>query len=292
MDMRWSIPTVFSFIIVSVLILILHPTNGSEDEPGSYFIHPEEPQKGEMTTIQILVVNDSSSPVMGVRLSISGKFYYSFVILNNGSNQTHSIDIYMTEVKFGESGDHVVTEQHLVGSEWSDIRSFNVTIYKEKAENDKILGLPDWYCSIGVLILTITLIFITWAYFRGRRIQKSRIVEAPGQIKCSDCGRSLAGTEEHCPYCGVELTGEEYLCGKCGKMVGPSDERCGACGSRLGSRKEIITKDVGSRRSPKRKNGKISKSLVSDSLKNTCDGCGTVLLRSELTCPICGKLNR
>ncbi len=292
MDMRLFIPTVFSLILVSILILIVHPAIGTEVEQGPYFIHPEEPIRGKMTTIQVLVVNDSSSPVMGVRLSISGKFFHSFLILTNGSNQTHSIDIYMTEVKFGESGDILVTEQHLVGSHWSDVRSFNVTVKQEKAVNDKIFGLPDWYCSIGVLILTLTLIFITWAYFKGRRIQKNRKVDAPGQIKCSDCGRSLKGTEENCPYCGVELTGEEYLCGKCGKIVGPSDERCEACGSRLGSGKEIITPNVRSQRTIKKNKRPTSNSPVSDSMKRTCDGCGTVLLRSELTCPICGRLNR
>jgi RNA polymerase subunit RPABC4/transcription elongation factor Spt4 len=266
------------------MIILLSPTvSGQHATNDDIHLSPEEPVKGESTIIELFVVNDTSGPVEGVRLIKNEKIYQCRKILNYNVSENVSFEVYRTEIVFSSQGFMILKEQHLINSVWIDIRTINVSVISRDDEKDGIFGLPDWYCSIAVVFLTIIAIFLTWAYFKGRRIRKEVLHdEEKTHFRCSDCGRPLKSDDEVCPWCGVSIIGEEYVCGKCNSGVGRNDRICGTCGANL---KLEIKHPVERKRS--RDMGR--KTPIDDSLKRKCSYCGTVLIEKEKECPVCGK---
>ena len=258
-------------------------------EGRQFSIEPEKPVEDETIKISFLVMNNSMDPVFKIRLSFHNESFNAFPTLETEVNKTTTVILFTSYIKIGKTGEVILSEEHFDGSVWIEVGSFNITIEKKEKEDKNFLGLPDWYCSVGVILLTIGALFLTWSYFKGRKMQKREVLEYDQGFKCSDCGRPLKEEEDKCPWCGVEITGEEYICGKCKKIVKSDDRECPYCGAPL-----LLESDIppprGSLPGSKKMGDKKSRTIeIPDKGKKKCSNCGTVLLRSEKKCPICGK---
>jgi hypothetical protein len=103
-----------------------------------------------------------------------------------------------------------------------------------RAEGETILGLPRWYCALSVVIFTIFIMFLTFAYFKGRSIHRER---SSDNVKtrefCSSCGSPLSPEDTACPSCRKELKGRVEVCGMCRSAVPSGSPRCPSCGTHL-----------------------------------------------------------
>jgi RNA polymerase subunit RPABC4/transcription elongation factor Spt4 len=261
-------------------------------EEGRYLMEPEDPFEGESVTISFLVMNNSLNRVYGARLSSGNRYFNASAYLTEEINDTATMILFSCVINLEESGEAELIEEHYDGYDWTFAGSFNITVKDKETESGNFLGLPDWYCSVGVIILTLGALFLTWSYFKGRRMRKSDRMGDKEIFKCSDCGRPLKGDEDACPWCGVEITGEEYICGKCRKSVGPDDRSCPHCGASLVTDSRDVSRE---RKSSNPGSDKKSRSRTTDIpkySKKKCGSCGTVLLKSESKCPVCGKEDR
>lgn len=277
-------------VVLALSITLFHSTSGyTRDER---IIEPEDPVEDESITIRFLVLNETPYPVFGARLSSGEKNFTADPSLIETINESANVILFACHLRFEEPGQKELIEEYYDGQDWYEAGSFNITVKKKEAGGGNFLDLPDWYCSVGVILLTLGALFLTWSYFKGRRMQKKPDMEDNEMFKCSDCGRPLKGNEDACPWCGVEITGEEYICGKCKKGVGPDDSRCPHCGASL-----ITDSGGGSsgKKSTANRSSKKNRTRTTDipqESKKKCRNCGTVLLKSESKCPVCGKEDR
>lgn len=118
---------------------------------------------------------------------------------------------------------------------------YNITVKEDKPDHQggTILGLPRWYCALSVVFLTVLLIFITFAYFKGRTLQRAKMAH-DGQTYefCSSCGTRTFPQGKVCPSCKKDLIDSIEVCGKCRSKVPKGSSTCPSCGVRLAAHSE------------------------------------------------------
>ncbi|MBN1540302.1 MAG: zinc ribbon domain-containing protein, partial [Candidatus Thermoplasmatota archaeon] len=153
--------------------------------------------------------------------------------------------------------------------------------------DDTIFGLPKTYFAISVVFITVIVIFLTWSYFKGRRMQKKMKEEAENSnMVCSACGAPLSIDDKRCPGCHAEIEEEEHICGACKKAISEKDTVCPHCGVRL---KNEIVDDKGREQGKKDPDLEKIGTKVDMTGKKRCGKCGAVYLEKEGSCPECGK---
>jgi hypothetical protein len=276
-------------VTISALLFIglAQPASGEHLPSWSIDFPENEITVEEDVKFTLLVINNSESPVYGLRLVVDDNHFSAENLIQTTINDSSRAQLYEISISFVEEGNISLQVEFFNGTDWSELGNVNISVERE---NDHGSGKPDLnICAIIVIIGTIISMFLTWAYFQGRKIQKERSGSSSGDFKCSECGKNIGMTDTKCPWCGVEITGDEYLCGKCGHPVDEGDRKCSRCGADLAPSFQIRGQiqhgeSIKNRISRKRKNTSLK-----ESQKTICGECGTVLVASERTCPICGK---
>ncbi len=201
-----------------------------------------------------------------------GVLYKTTIKLDKGGSQTFEIMAYSPEGNITSSG------------------ILNMTVLdNDDDKEDTILGMPRSYCSISIIFITLMIIFLTYSYFKGRRMQKGlETVSGASKVACSDCGKPIDPADEKCPHCGAEFEEEEHLCGKCGKVISKDDEKCPHCGTQLKTFKPA-SPERGRKKDPDL--DKLKKGKVDMKGKIKCGDCKAVYLKKEGKCPECGSRN-
>jgi len=156
-----------------------------------------------------------------------------------------------------------------------------------REEVDTILGLPKTYCAISVIFITLIIIFLTWSYFKGKKMQKELEHDTgASKMACSACGAGISIEDEKCPKCGAVFEEEEHICGNCGKIISENDTKCSKCGTKLKVPEDIPKEQNRSKIEPDLK--KLKKK-IDMSGKVNCISCNTIFLEKEGKCPQCNK---
>ncbi|MGA1792636.1 MAG: zinc ribbon domain-containing protein [Thermoplasmatota archaeon] len=283
----------YAHIFLTVILLVFLPAvtvaNGDVQLMGDHFI-PLDPEEGDTVTFFVLVLDENDTGVRSVDLDIDGKKHVMEPYFGPLDDPTSKGTIYFCQVTMEESGTFNTTYIALLSNDTAIFNEGHQIFINGSAGNeaDTILGLPKTYCAISVLFITFIVIFLTWSYFKGRRMQKE--VEAStgsSKIACSACGAPISMDDEKCPKCGAEFEEEEHICGNCGAVISEKDQRCRKCGVKLKGPdpdKEPVKK--------KKKEDPDLKKLgrkVDMTGKVKCRKCGTVYLKKEGSCPECSE---
>lgn len=277
---KWFLP-----ILLILFALTWLPCDISAIPIGGIHWHPQNPVEGDEITIFAVVDYQEDGDDPRIRMIYDEKPKNMMPINKTDTGDSEEI-IYSTTISVRKAKEiNITIESHENGSwvkRWEG--SIKISEKEESNEHDDLLGLPRWWCAISVIFATIVLIFLTWSYFRGKRIQKRYIEETGASgIICSECGKPIQKDSVKCPYCGADLVEEEYICGKCGSPLSKDIEKCPECGAHLSEIKRE-NGEVDLKTTPK-KSGKRSRSVAK---KVTCNKCGCVYMKSEGKCPECG----
>jgi rubrerythrin len=278
-------------LILSGLLAILLPVSASAEvtifEP--YWM-PQEPEAGSEFTILAVVKDTNGTGPLWVRVEFeNGTFEMMPAIQDPESDRWKDGVLHRASATLDKGGDHVF--QVIAYSNDGNISSsgmLNLTVIgKEDEKEDTILGMPRAYCSISIIFITLMIIFLTYSYFKGRRMQKGlEAVSGASKVACSDCGKPIDPMDEKCPHCGAEFEEEEHLCGKCGKVISKDDAKCPHCGTPLKTFKPT-SPERGKKKDPDLE--KLKKGEVDMKGKIRCGNCGAVYLKKEGSCPECSS---
>lgn len=274
--------TILTIVLFLTFLFLIRSVDAEMSHPHWT---PEEVAVGRDVTVFVTISHGGNETLKAARLNITGVHLTMIEIDDDGSGSK----LYSADLEFNSNGTKLIIVEADLDGKWVVQGSFVIDVMKGSDEGGErtILGLPSWYCSITVIILTVIVIFLTWAYFRGRAMVKAKEsgAENGAGVVCSSCGKPVGMSETYCPWCGVSLDEDEYLCGKCDKAVGRDDKVCENCGANLVS--------IGDRRTPlteKPKGPSLEEKMkIDNSNKRECDNCGTVLMNDEKICPVCGN---
>ena len=279
-------------IAISVIIsMIFIPSAINGLEVKGVHCYPPEPTTEEEVILFALLEGGENGFPPSLRMNLSSNYTSMEPENEMGSDQGNGT-IYKAEFVPKIPGDNNITIEILMNDSWVEI--WSGSIYIEESENkgssDDIFGLPRWWCAASVLFATILLIFLTWSYFKGKKLQKNNIEKTGAlRIYCSECGKPISNDSEECPHCGSSLKGEEYICGKCKSPVSGDEKLCKVCGTKLtsivnySSNGNRVIKSIDSKR-PKREDRELKEKI-------TCKKCDCVYMGSEKSCPECGTKN-
>jgi RNA polymerase subunit RPABC4/transcription elongation factor Spt4 len=281
----------FLLTIFLLVFLTIETTSGSIS--GPHWI-PEAPVEGEEITIFVPLTFEDTENITGAKLL----FDDLNLTLNryNGTSTKNDTILYSCSFVPEENGTYLISVLISYNGEWNNEGSFPITILNDddddnSREDDTIFGLPKWYCSISVLLMTVVVIFLTWSYFKGKSIQRSREMTTGAiSIECSECGKPVDKDERFCRWCGSELESEEFVCGKCGQTVDGKSKTCPHCGTSLLSARSIQVGDRKHEVNERIVNRPSRKERRNIQGKWECAGCGAVLMENEIRCPVCGKV--
>lgn len=280
------------YLLITTMILVLFfisiPANGSIIIFGSH-ISPSYPEVGEEIELFITVRDPENIGISSVECTIDD----SNITMNTDRFQDQE-DMNWTEgVLFRctwevEGGDHNITYNIIDNNgNITFLGPIPLLIQEdEKDEEDTIFGLPKTYFAVSVIFITLIIIFLTWSYFKGRRMQKE--VEAStgaSNITCSACGVNISVNDEKCPKCGAVFDEEEHVCGNCGKVISEMDTKCPECGSKLRSSSGTIKSSSSERKDLDLK--KLNRKEINMTGKIKCSECGSVYMKKEKRCPEC-----
>jgi len=277
----------FTVALIMVLVPAVSAVEGKVQLIGDHFV-PLEPEKGDAVEFFVLVLDDNGTGVDTVDLDLGGSKHTMKTYLDPQDDVSPYGMLYHCEVLFEEGGTYNTTyNAHLSNGTTITIKGHPLFINSSTEEkDDTILGLPKTYCAISVLFITFIIIFLTWSYFKGRKMQKEMGASTgSSKIACSACGAPISMDDEKCPKCGAEFEEEEHICGNCGAVISEKDTRCRKCGVKL---KGPITDEP---KKPKPKEDPDLKKLkrkVDMAGKVKCRKCGAVYLKKEGVCPECG----
>jgi len=277
-----------SFSVVSgtfLLAILILPITGNA--LGEIWVQSdlEEVIVDERIDLYFVVFN-STNKIEGVRLTLDDEMINVNISIPDLKADGGWFAVCYAELSIGNSGAQELQVQLLINGSWHDAEKIDINVRSDDKDDDEntIFGLPRWYCSVSIIGITVIVIFFTWSYFKGRKMQKEKVMATGNtSIQCSECGKDVGTEEKFCPWCGVSLDEEEFVCGKCSKPVSKTDVECPNCGTRLLKQKE--TPKVSVDKKPKKKKSKD----LNMKEKRTCSKCETVLMKKEKVCPICGK---
>lgn len=284
--------------IISILIFfsVLQTMAGSASgiEASNLHWNPSNITEGGPSTIFVMVRNISLNESISVHLLVEDA---NLTMTQwEEDDMTNGDVIYSVEHEFTDPGIHNITVIVLTDTDSTSIIIGRISVDEDNdGKDDTILGMPRWWCSVSIIIATGAFIFITWAYFKGRKlqIQKEQETGVAGS-QCSECGKNVSDDADRCPHCGADLSDVEYVCGKCGKLVSSSAEKCPHCGTilhNMGKGENAISRD---RKGKKKFDPDLKKldSPLNMKGKVECYECGCVYLRKETSCPECGSSRR
>ncbi len=275
-------------LIIPAMILsifLVDTMQVSAEEPTAYGPHwvPLDPQTGEEFEFFIYISEADMSDSEILSLNVNGKDH-SLNKFSKVSGEGNNGTLYHSSITLKISGifTYNVTMEingTLVNIYRGEIEIFESTSY---TRDDTILGLPRWWCVVSVIFVTIFMIFLTWAYFKGRSIKRYGMDHLPTGIKCSSCGAYIGKDDPKCSKCGSILDEVEYICGKCGKNVTHRSITCPHCGSKL--------KRIGQESNEKNDQDIVKLDGVIDMKeKVNCPYCEGVISSSDKRCPACKR---
>jgi len=278
-------------LFVTALLLVLLTSaavaEGKVQLLGDHFV-PLEPEKGDTVEFFILVLDDNGTGVDAVELDLAGSKHTMEPYLGTEDDDPAGGTVYHCKVKIEEDGLYNTTYRAHLGNGTSVILNGHPVFINGTVDGkgDTILGLPKTYCAISILFMTFIVIFLTWSYFKGRKMQKeTESATGSSRIACSACGAPISLDDEKCPKCGAEFEEEEHICGSCGAVISEKDSRCRKCGVKLrGPTPEKVVKEKPKADPDLKKLGR----KVDMTGKVKCRKCGAVYLKKEGTCPECG----
>lgn len=277
---RWYFP-----LLVIIIICGSFRTASAQQSDDLYTQGSYEILEGEPISIIFTTVNDTGTEVFDVRLSVDGVFFNANISQPSFLNGTGWVIVCSVTLTFEGSGKKEAIVEQLLSSGWVDKGTLTIDVKEKDDEENTIFGLPRWYCSVSIIVLTIMIIFFTWSYFKGRKM-KREMGSDPGtlSIQCSECGKPVGTEERFCPWCGASLDEEEFICGKCRKPVSKDDKKCPHCDAGLLPDRKDEKEISGSNKDTAEKKKKVDMTK-----KRTCKHCGTVLMKDEKVCPVCKK---
>jgi uncharacterized OB-fold protein len=277
-------------MIISTILLcvfLLPASFGASGEIfGAHYL-PADPEEDEEVDLFVYVRDPDNEGIERVYLDLSGEEYdMTRYDEDKEVNWTEGV-LYHAAVKIKNGGDLNLTfHSRTVNGTISSTETISLFI-EEKDKEDTILGLPRTYCLISVIFITLIVIFLTWSYFKGRRMQKE-IEHTTGVsgMACSACGAGISPDDEKCPKCGAVFEEEEHICGNCGEVISESDTKCSKCGTKLKKVGDIPEKPPKKKEDPDLK--KLKKNIDMTG-KTKCKDCGAVYLKKEGQCPECAR---
>jgi RNA polymerase subunit RPABC4/transcription elongation factor Spt4 len=268
------------------MMISVKEVEGSVSIFGEHMV-PAEPEEGEDVEIFVLVTDTDLIGISSVECIIGNS---SLAMDIYGSTEDTDLNwtrgVLYTTIWEAESGDHNISFRVTdIEGNITSLGSIRVSVEEDEKE-DTIFGLPRTYCAISAIFITLMIIFLTWSYFKGRRMQKEMGDKTgASMMACSACGTRISPDDDKCPKCGAEFDEEEHVCGSCGEVISEDDDKCPKCGAKLKS-----SKKVGS--VPSRKKDRDLEKLkrkVDMKGKVRCANCGTVYLKKEKSCPECSE---
>ncbi|MGA1820431.1 MAG: zinc ribbon domain-containing protein [Thermoplasmatota archaeon] len=277
-------------LFLSLVLLMLVPAAAMADGKvqllGDHFV-PLQPEKGDTVEFFVLVLEENDSAVISVDLDLGGKKHAMEPYFGPLDAPNSGGTIYHCLVQMEEEGTFNTTYIALLSNDTAVFQQGYRIFINGSSEDDAdtIFGLPKAYCAISVLFITFIVIFLTWSYFKGRKMQKD-MGDAAGssKIACSACGAPISMDDEKCPKCGAEFEEEEHICGNCGAVISERDQKCRKCGVKL--KGPDPDKEPGKKKKEDPDLKKIGKK-VSMTGKVKCKKCGAVYLKKERKCPEC-----
>lgn len=219
-----------------VLFVIIGPTSGAAF--GSFTVENigtdgTSPVQGRPLRVRCLIRSDNGSgPDLVVVRSgnVSSTMYPKVGTINWTIGA-----VYEGTLRLDDPGDRTIIIT-VKGGATTVTFIYNITV-KEDGPGPKkttILGLPRWYCALSVVFLTIFIMFITFAYFKGRTLQRARRAQDDQTYEfCSSCGARTLSQDMVCPSCKKDLVDSIEVCGKCRSKVPKGSSTCPSCGVRL-----------------------------------------------------------
>ncbi|MCK5772797.1 MAG: zinc ribbon domain-containing protein [Thermoplasmata archaeon] len=276
------------FFIIPVMIISLSMINNvgsASDDPIAYGPHwvPSKPLTGEEFDFFIYVTVPFPSEVKEITLNINGKEHL-LGKFSNTDNEYHNGTIYYSSLTIDIEGIFFYNVTLDLNDTIIYIQRGEIEIMERESDNDKdtILGLPRWWCVISVIFGTIFLIFLTWAYFKGRSIKQSQLTQLHSRMSCSSCSAKIGQQDTECSKCGSILDDLEYICGNCGGDVDHLSKKCIHCGSRL--------EESGNQISDEYDRDLIKlKERIDMKGKATCPYCNGIISPTDKICPACKK---
>jgi len=277
------------FTVVSSLLLLtlLSPFTSGEISIFNDHISPRDPEVGDELEIFVTVRDTGGVGINSVKCRIGNDTVEMEIFTlpeQEELNWTQGV-LYSCMWKV-QGGHHNIS--YLLNDTYGNLTFVDTpTLFIEgddKAE-DTIFGLPKTYCAISVIFITLIIIFLTWSYFKGRKMQKEMVDNTgSSMMSCSACGSKISPTDEKCPKCGVQFDDEEHVCGGCGEVISPEDGNCPKCGTRLKKARSDRVSDPLEKKD--RDLEKLGKNVDMKG-KIRCANCGSVYLKKEKNCPEC-----
>jgi len=277
-------------LIIFGLFLIFIPASVSAGitifEP---FHIPHEPEAGSEFTLMAVVKDTEGVGPAEVKVFFENNSFVMTPAVPDPTAERWTEGVLHTSTVILEDGGlhyFEITCSSLNGS-MSTSGPLNLTVKaREDNEEDKIFGMPRSYCSISVIFITLMIIFLTYSYFKGRKMQKGlEAVSGASKVACSDCGKPIDPSDAKCPHCGAVFEEEEHLCGKCGKIISRDDSKCPHCGTSL---KTFIPTSQASGKKMDLDLEKLKSRKIEMKGKVKCGKCGSIYLEKEGKCPECG----
>ncbi|MBN1389896.1 MAG: hypothetical protein JXA22_04560 [Candidatus Thermoplasmatota archaeon] len=282
----------YKAVLILLLTVLLIPFLGTVKGDAALCLDhysPLDPVEGDVVQFYVVGSTNNGSGILSVELRMDNRTQIMTPAWEGVSMSKEPAIIYSCSMTVLNPGTHNITYTAIL-TNGSSILFEGHTIHvngTEDQKKDTIFGLPKTYFAISVIFITVIIIFLTWSYFKGKKIQKqtTRGAEPSGMV-CSACGATISQDDERCPGCNAEFEEEEHICGACGGIISEKDMKCPHCNVKL---KE---KALNCPESPEKENDpdllKI-KGEVDMTGKVRCKNCSAVYMKSEGSCPECGK---
>lgn len=282
MKKRWFLLPAILYIVIAVPMI----SEGSVNLFGAHYL-PADITEGDEVDFFIMVRDAENTGIERVYLQLEDEEYEMQIINDSKVGNWSEGILYHAKVKVEFSGNINLT-YHSRSTNGNISNSDVITLAVEKkGKEDTILGMPKTYCAISVIFITLMIIFLTWSYFKGRRMQKGmEHVTGDSKMACSACGANISSDDEKCPKCGAVFEEEEHICGNCGEIISENDIKCGKCGTKLKSPSNLQKDHIKKKVDPDI--NKLHK-RVDMKGKVECGKCGVVFLEKEGKCPECGR---
>jgi len=188
---------------------------------------------GRPFKVSCLIISDTGSGPELVEV-LSGNSSSTMYPKSGTVNWSQGV-LYEGTLRLDDMGNHTVIIS-VKGEGTTVTFLYNLTMKEGAADHNgpTLLGLPRWYCALSIVFLTLLLMFITFAYFKGRTLQRTRMLkEGQSYEFCSSCGARTRSKDRVCPSCRKELVDSIELCGRCRTKVQNGSSKCPSCGVRL-----------------------------------------------------------
>ena len=279
---RWWI---YLLVIPMISWMIsLDIASGDDEIPSASDVHlvPLDPMAGEEFDIFVYISDTNLSREYEIFLNIES-ISFKLERYNTSDIGQKYHHLYHSTIELDRAGALSFNVTTKIESNTTVLLSGELRITERPSdEDDTILGLPRWWCGISVIIGTLFIIFLTWAYFKGRSLRKNGMNDIKKKATCSSCGSYINDGDNICGKCGSDLDEVEYICGKCGKQITQGSRSCPHCGSRLkkgiGEKEQTIDQDLGKLYRDTDMKGKVS-----------CPNCDGIISITDRTCPACNK---